>query len=205
MHFISLFILSPLFYFWNDKIRTRSCSADLNYFTFLSKRQIRRQLAKPLHRIFSASPHSHDGATHGVTHGHRKYHHQLHVIRRLTTLPTLFYGVNNIAPAHLPLLLSRPLIPAYSPFGSSHTERIWCLIHLLKVLCRPEETPLLEGAPSDLQICLLLLLSNFRRSSEMIVLQKNLKHQCLLDVLFHFRINDCNLFTLIIDYGRFFL
>ena len=151
MHFISLFILSPLFYFWNDKIRTRSCSADLNFFTFLSKRQIRRQLAKPLHRIFSASPHSHDGATHGVTHGHRKYHHQLHVIRRLTTLPTLLYGVNNIAPAHLPLLLSRPLIPAYSPFGSSHTERIWCLIHLLKVLCRPEETPLLEGAPSDLQ------------------------------------------------------
>ena len=97
-------------------------------------------------------PHSHDGATHGVTHGHRKYHHQLHVIRRLTTLPALLYGVNNIAPAHLRLLLSRPLFPAYSPFGSSHTERIWCLIHLLKVLCRPEETPLLEGAPSDLQI-----------------------------------------------------
>ena len=32
----------------------------------------------------------------------------------------------------------------------------------------------------------------------MIVLQKDLKHQCLLDVLFHFRINDRNLFTLII-------
>jgi len=35
----------------------------------------------------------------------------------------------------------------------------------------------------------------------MIILQKDLKHQCLLDVLFHFRINDRNLFTLIIDDG----
>ena len=35
----------------------------------------------------------------------------------------------------------------------------------------------------------------------MIILQKDLKHQCLLDVLFHFRINDRNLFTLIIDNG----
>ena len=122
---------SHLHFCINDKIRTRSCSADLNFFTFLSKRQIRRQLAKPLHRIYSASPHSHDGATHGVTHGHRKYHHQLHVIRRLTTLPALLYGVNNIAPARLRLPLSRPLFPAYSPFGSSHAERIWCLIQLL--------------------------------------------------------------------------
>ena len=106
-------------------VRILSCSL------FSLKRQIRRQPAQLLHRIYSASPHSHDGATHGVTHGHRKYHHQLHVIRRLTTLPALLYGVNNIAPAHLFPLLSRPLIPAYSPFGSSHTERIWCLIHLL--------------------------------------------------------------------------
>ena len=143
--------LHNLSFISNDKIRTWSCSADLNFFTFLSKRQIRRQLAKPLHRIYSASPHSHDGATHGVTHGHRKYHHKLYVIPRRATLPVLLFGVNNIAPARLPFLLSRPLIPAYSPIGSSHTERIWCLIQLSMVPCGPEETPYLEGAPSDLQ------------------------------------------------------
>ena len=141
MHFISLFILSPLFYFWNDKIRTRSCSADLNFFTFLSKRQIRRQLAKPLHRIYSASPHSHDGATHGVTHGHRKYHHHLYVIPRPTTLPVLRFGIDSFAPAVLSFLPSRPLLPACPPIGSSHTERIWCLIQLSVAHCGPEETP----------------------------------------------------------------
>ena len=35
---------------------------------------------QPLHRFYSASPHSHDGASHGVTHGQRKYHHPCIVI-----------------------------------------------------------------------------------------------------------------------------
>lgn len=48
--------------------------------------------------IVPPPPHSHDGATHGVTHGHRKYHHQLYVIPRRTSLPVLFFCVNSIAP-----------------------------------------------------------------------------------------------------------
>ena len=41
--------------------------------TIYFQRQIRRRLAKPLHRIFRASPHSRGGASYAVTHSRRKY------------------------------------------------------------------------------------------------------------------------------------
>ncbi len=39
-----------------------------------NKGSFRRRLAKPLHRIFRASPHSRGGASYAVTHSRRKYH-----------------------------------------------------------------------------------------------------------------------------------
>ena len=116
-------------------VRILSCSL------FYLNRQIRRQPAQLLHRIYSASPHSHDGATHGVTHGHRKYHHHLYVIPRPTTLPVLRFGIDRFAPAAPSFLPSRPLLPACPPIGSSHTDRIWCLILLSVAHCGPDETP----------------------------------------------------------------
>jgi hypothetical protein len=57
-----------------DKFRTagRCC---IRLFTIENKGSFRRRLAKPLHRIFRASPHSRGGASYAVTHSRRKYHH----------------------------------------------------------------------------------------------------------------------------------
>ena len=58
----------------NDKFRI-VWYLGISLFTIENKGGFRRRRAKPLHRIYRASPHSRGGASYAVTHSRRKYHH----------------------------------------------------------------------------------------------------------------------------------
>ena len=89
-----------------------------------NQRLLKRRQAKPLHRSFRASPHSHGGASYAVTHSRRKYHHpRMPFVAGSSAKAACGAGVVRSIPP-ISVLLPRGTLPAHPPPGSTHTERI---------------------------------------------------------------------------------
>ena len=97
----------------NDKFRTagRCC---IRLFTIENKGSFRRRLAKPLHRIFRASPHSRGGASYAVTHSRRKYLPCMRFVARCCAIAALRRWPCSLRPPGVqpPFTGDSPCVPA---------------------------------------------------------------------------------------------
>ena len=75
---------------------------------------IRRRLARPLHRIFRASPHSRGGASYAVTHSRRKYLPCMRFVARCCATAALRRWLCSLRPPGVrpPFAGDHPCVPA---------------------------------------------------------------------------------------------
>ena len=98
----------------NDKFRI-VWYLGISLFTIENKGGFRRRRAKPLHRIYRASPHSRGGASYAVTHSRRQYHHaSMRFVARCRAIAALRRWPCSLRPPDVlpPFTGESPCVPA---------------------------------------------------------------------------------------------